>query len=124
MTYASPRARAEMHLVREAVTWAERSLELTDNELGQALGVSSRSIARWRSARNAPSARNLDAAEQLLELAQALTGRFGADRKALHEWLHQPLPALKRRSPLRAIIAGDVARVVTLLANAESGTFA
>jgi putative toxin-antitoxin system antitoxin component (TIGR02293 family) len=113
-----------MHLVREAVTWAERSLELTDSELGQALGVSSRSIARWRSARNAPNARNIEAAEQLLELAQALTARFGADRKALHEWLHQPLPALKRRSPLRAIIAGDVARVVTLLANAESGTFA
>jgi uncharacterized protein (DUF2384 family) len=123
MAYGA-RAQVELKRVREAVAWAQDELELTDVELGEAIGVSSRSIARWREARNRPSGRHLDAAEQLLELAQALSATFGADRAALQEWLHRPLPALRRRSPLRAIVAGRVADVLAVLAGAESGVFA
>ena len=42
----------------------------------------------------------------------------------MQEWLHQPLPALRCRSPLRAIVSGHLADVITLLASAESGAFA
>lgn len=118
------RAHAELKRVREAVGWAQKALELTDDELGGAIGVSSRSIARWREARNRPSPRHVMAAEHMLELAQALDAAFGGDRPALQEWLHEPLPALRRRSPLRAIVAGNVADVISLLASAESGAFA
>jgi len=124
MANRSARARAEYTRVRQAVSWAQRALELTDDELGGAIGVSSRSIARWREARNRPSPRHVMAAEQMLELAQALDAAFGVDRTGMQEWLHEPLPALRRRSPLRAIVAGDVADVVSLLASAESGAFA
>lgn len=124
MAAGSARSHTELKRVREAVSWAQQALELTDVELSGAIGVSSRSITRWREARNRPSPRNLLVAEQMLELAQALGAAFGGDRVAMQEWLHQPLPALRRRSPLRAIVSGHLADVITLLASAESGAFA
>jgi uncharacterized protein (DUF2384 family) len=118
------REQVEMKRVREAVSWAQRELELTDLELGEAIGVSGRSIARWRDARHQPSAKHVMAAEQLLELSHALAAAFGGDHAAMQEWLHQPLPALRRRSPLRAIVAGRVADVLSVLSGADGGVFA
>ena len=123
MAYAS-RDQVELKRVSEAVLWAGRTLELSDQEVGDALGVTGRSIARWREARNQPSGRHVAAAEQLLELAQALDAAFGGDARAMQEWLHQPLPALRRQAPLRAVISGHVGDVLAVLASAESGTFA
>ena len=123
MAYGA-RAQAELSRVREAVSWAGRALELTDEELAGAIGVSTRSIARWREASHRPNASHVLAAEHLLDLAAALAATFGSDRGAVQAWLHRPLPALRRRSPLRAIVAGDVAAVVAALASAESGSFA
>ena len=123
MTTQSHRANAELRQVRRALEWASRDLELSDEEVGGALGASSRSVVRWREALHQPSSRHVQAAERLLELAHALSDVFGKDMARLHDWLHEPLPAFRGRSPLRMIINGHVDDVLTVVANAESGAF-
>lgn len=124
MATPTPRARAEVKYVRRAVEWAARALELSDVEVGSALGASPRSVARWRVASHRPSDRHLRAAERLLQLAQAVDSVFQKDMDRLHDWLHEPLPALRGRTPLRAIIDGKIDEVLTILANLDSGAFA
>ena len=124
MSTLTPRATAEVRQVRRAVAWAAQTLELTDTEVAGALGASSRSVARWRGALHRPSERHIHAAERMLELAQALEAVFSDDAQRLHDWLHESLPALRGRTPLRTIIDGRLDDVLTVLANAESGAFA
>ena len=123
MKTLSPRAQAEMRQVRRAVGWAASTLEFSDAEVGGALGASPRSIARWRVELHRPTARHVLAAQRLLELALALDTVFEKDLQRLHYWLHEPLPALGRRTPLRAIADGKVDEVHTILANVDTGVF-
>ncbi|HEX6990458.1 MAG TPA: antitoxin Xre/MbcA/ParS toxin-binding domain-containing protein [Gemmatimonadales bacterium] len=123
MTTESPRAKAELRQVRRAVEWATDELELTDEEVGGALGASARSVVRWRVARNRPSSRYVAAATQLLELAHALQAVFGNDLEQTQAWLHEPLPAFRGRTALRMVVDGRINEVVTALANADSGAF-
>jgi hypothetical protein len=120
----SPRKNAQVGQVRRALKWAEDKLELSDTEVGGALGASPRSVARWREALHQPSERHIQAAERLLELAHALDAVFGSDAERLHTWLHESLPALRGRTPLRMIINGNIDDVLTILANIDSGAFA
>ena len=122
-TAQSPRATAELRQIRRAVEWAAGKLELTDEEVGGALGASARSVARWRDAQHRPSGRHVAAAGRLLQLSQALDAVFGKDLQRLHEWLHEPLPAFRGRSALRMIVEGELDRVLTALANADSGAW-
>jgi hypothetical protein len=120
----SPRARAEAKQVAAAVYWAEREIELTDDELAGALGgVSPRTIARWRDKQQQPQPSAVIAAETLLVLAKALEAVFGDDKDRMQTWLHEPLEAFRGRTPLRMIVQGDATKVVTLLANIDAGVF-
>jgi hypothetical protein len=120
----SPRARAEAKQVAAAVGWAERIMELTDDELAGALGgVSARTISRWRGERQRPQPSAVIAAETLLVLAKALEAVFGDDKDRMQAWLHESLHAFRGRTPLRMIVQGDAGKVVTLLANTDAGVF-
>ena len=120
----SPRAKAEAKQVAKAVYWAEAEIELTDEEMARALGgVSTRTIARWREEQQRPQPSAVIAAETLLGLAKALDTVFGADKHRMQAWLHEPVEAFRRRTPLRMITQGDAAKVVTLLANIDAGVF-
>lgn len=123
MTTQSPRANAELRQVRRAVEWAAEELELTDDEVGGALGASARSVARWREAQHRPSSRHVTAATRLLQLSQALEAVFGNDLQRLHNWLHEPLRAFRGRSALQMVVDGHLDKVLTALANADSGAY-
>ena len=124
MATTSPRADAARRQVQRAVRWASDVLELSAQEVGSAVGASQRTVVRWLDEDHYPSVKHVQAAERLLELAFALQEVFGDDRKRLHAWLHEPLPALKGRTPLRMVLEGATAEVIALLANVEAGVFA
>jgi uncharacterized protein (DUF2384 family) len=120
----SARARAEAKQVAAAVSWAENAIELTDDEVAGALGgVSTRTVARYREVQQRPQPSTVIAAEILLVLAKALDAVFGNDQDRMQAWLHEPLPAFRGRTPLRMIVQGDAAKVVTLLANIDASVF-
>jgi len=121
----TPREKAEVKQVAKAVVWAQRELELSDAELGQAFGgVSTRTVARWREQVQRPHPPAVITAETLLALAHATHVVFGEDRDRMQAWLHEPVPALRGRTPIRLIANGEAAKVVTLLANIDAGIFA
>lgn len=121
----TPRKRAAVGQVREAVAWAAGTLEFTDQEVGQAMGgASARTVARWRGATRSPHPPAVQAAEVMLGLAQALDAVFPDDPPRMHAWLHTPIPGLGHRTPMRAILDGEAQDVLTLLANVDAGTFA
>lgn len=119
----SPRAKAEAKKVAKAVSWAGREIELTDVELAGALGVSARTIARWREEQQRPQPSAVIAAETLLGLARALETVFGTDKHRMQGWLNEALPAFRGRTPLQMVVQGDAAKVVGLLANIDAGVF-
>jgi uncharacterized protein (DUF2384 family) len=121
----TPRGKAEVTQVAKAVEWAQNTLELTDAEVGRAFGgVSVRTVSRWRDRSQRPQPPAVQSAEALFRLAQALSAVFGNDRDRMQAWLHEPLPALRGRTPLRSITGGNAEKVITLLANADAGVFA
>lgn len=120
----TPRAKAEVKQVAKAVSWAQREIELTDEEVAGALGgVSTRTVARWREGQQRPQPSAVIAAETILRLALALDEVFGADKHRMQAWLHEPVQAFRGRTPLRMITQGDAAKVLTLLANIDAGVF-
>lgn len=123
MKTLTPRKKAEAKLVKSALSYAAGTLEFSDEEVGSALGASARTISRWRKQDTLPAGESVMAAERLLSLAHALDDVFGDDKDALHEWLHERVPALARRTPLRAIIDGDIDQVLKVVANADGGVF-
>jgi hypothetical protein len=52
-------------------------------------------------------------AETLLALAHATHVVFGEDRDRMQAWLHEPVPVLRGRTPIRLIANGEAAKVVT-----------
>jgi hypothetical protein len=124
VSVTSHRAQAAQRQIQRAIAWATESLELTDQEVGAALGASARSVMRWRDAAHQPSGRHLEAAERLLVLALALDDAFKGDMARMHAWLHEPLPVFKGETPLRRILRGAVDDVVAVVAGVEGGAFA
>lgn len=120
----SPRECAAVNQVREAVLWASEALEFSHQEVGQAMGgASPRTVARWRGGEQRPHPPAVVAAEALLGLSQALDAVFPDEPDRMHAWLHEPIPGLGHRTPLRAIIEGEAREVLTLLANVDADTF-
>ena len=124
MATASYRAQAELRQVKRALDWAENTLELSDAEVGGALGASARSVARWRDERHQPHNEHVLAAERLLEIAEAMNIVFSGDMERLHAWLHEPSRAFRGRTTLRMIAEGKLDDVLTALANVDTGAFA
>src|SRR5574337_491941 len=114
------RTELEMALVGATLGWAERELELTDPELGRALGVDRKTIFRWRRRESAPAREQRRRMEKLTQLKWLIENAFRtpAIGKA---WLYHPAPALKGRSPVSVLIEGDLDQVLALLATHVSG---
>jgi len=52
-----------------------------------------------------------------------VAGALGGVSTRVQAWLHEPVQALRGRTPLRMITQGDAAKVLTLLANIDAGVF-
>jgi hypothetical protein len=92
------------------------ALGLTDAEAGRVFGVSWRTVFRWRQQQwtRRPQPRHWAAIDQVLQLEAELGERLRRTPLAVHRWLQMPNPKLEGRSPLTALLAGEVTRVTTL----------
>ena len=120
---ASARAAMEMKVATRAIEWARTALGLTNAEIGAAVGASERTVIRWLQQAHPPRREHRTRIEKLNELRHLLTSIFGDDEKAAQEWLHEPVPALRGRTPLSLIITGQIDDVIGVLAGLESGAF-
>ncbi|MEO5818833.1 MAG: antitoxin Xre/MbcA/ParS toxin-binding domain-containing protein [Gemmatimonadaceae bacterium] len=114
------RAELEMEFAGAALGWVERELELTDPEIGQALGVDRKTIYRWRKLESAPAPEQRKQMEKLTQLKWFLENAFRTAALG-KRWLHQPVPAFQGRTPLSLLIGGDIDAVLGVLATHASG---
>ena len=109
-----------MAFAEKTVEWATEELELTLEEVGQALGVNRRTIGRWRERLSEPSPEHRKNLERISQLRYFLSTSF-RDPEAAQAWMQTPLAALQGRTPHFAICEGDLDRVVRLLGTLASG---
>lgn len=110
----------EMEFAGAALGWAERELELSDPEIGQALGVDRKTIYRWRRRESAPAPEQRKRMEKLTQLKWFLENAFRTPETG-KRWLHQAVPALKGRTPLSVLTEGDIDAVLGVLATHTAG---
>jgi uncharacterized protein (DUF2384 family) len=112
----------ELDAAQETVEWSHDALGLTYEEIGTTLGVTERTLRRWRNGLNLPRRSQREKLEDLRELRYLLAQVFPqpADRE---EWLHSPSRLLRGRTPISFLRHGRVAAVRDALATLESGAF-
>lgn len=120
---ANLRATLELKVATRAIEWARTALGLSYAEVGGAVGASERTVIRWTQRSHPPRREHRDRIEKLNELRQLLTTLFGDNATAAQEWLHEPVPMLRGRTPLSLIVRGQVDDVIGVLAGLESGAF-
>ena len=114
------RAELAMSFAETTVEWAQEKLELTDEEVGQAVGVSRKTVQRWKDRESAPSPQHRKHLEQLNQLRYLLETSF-RNIDAAQRWMHAPLAALRGRTPHFALVEGDVEALVKILATLAAG---
>lgn len=114
------RSELEAEFAQRALGWVEQELELTDSEIGQALDVDRKTIYRWRTRESAPAPEQRRRMEKLTQLKWFLENAFRTPDLG-KRWLHQAVPALKGRTPISVLTAGDIDSVLGLLATHASG---
>ena len=120
---ANVRAALELRVATRAIEWSRTALGLSYAEVGGAIGASERTVIRWAQHSHPPRREHRDRIEKLNELRQLLTTIFGANATAAQEWLHEPVPMLRGRTPLSLIVQGQLDDVIGVLAGLESGAF-
>lgn len=105
------------------VAWAHDQLGLSYQDVGEAVGASRRSVIRWRTGTTTPRRENERRLARLDELRFWLHEVFGADRDAMDEWFRARLRDLEGKTPLEAVLAGNVEDVIEILATYETGAF-
>jgi transcriptional regulator with XRE-family HTH domain len=112
----------ELDAAQETVDWGHDALGLTYEEIGATLGVSERTLRRWRNGLNLPRRSQREKLEDLRELRYLLAEVFPqpADRD---EWLHSSSRLLRGRTPISFLRQGRVAAVRDALATLETGAF-
>lgn len=111
----------------ETLNWYHSALRLTWEDVAEAVGVSSRTIHRWRDLETSPSGESLKSLERLDEVRFWITrvsGRpeYGIDEA--REWLHTRIEELRGKTPREALLAGKAEQIIEILATAHTGAFA
>lgn len=113
----------ELKIATRAIEWARTYLGLTNAEVGAAVGASERTVIRWVQQTHPPRREHRTRIEKLNELRHLLGSVFGDDDDAAREWMHEPVPALRGRTPFSLVISAQMDDVIGLLAGLESGAF-
>lgn len=100
---------------------ASRLLHLSDRQLGAAIGVSRRTVQRYRHGESAPRQAQRERLESLNVMLHTLRQAFEGDEERLRSWLHTPAPALGGRTPHALLLQGEFDTIAETLAAALSG---
>lgn len=121
-TDASPRVVKAL----ETLDWYHAALALTWEDVAEAVGISSRTVHRWRELETSPSGQNLKSIERLDEVRFWINTVFGEPEYGIdeaREWFHTRIPELRGKTPREALLAGKAEQIVEILATAHTGAF-
>lgn len=95
--------------------------EISGKEVAQLLGTTPETISRWRGGKTEPQPRMRDSLLQLEWLASELAGLY--QPQEAHLWLFSRHKLLDGQRPVDLIEAGQVERVLHLIAQLKDGAY-
>lgn len=110
----------------ETLDWYHADLGFTWDEVAEAAGASVRTLQRWREQESAPSRDKLHGIERLDELRFWIDQVFSAPdygMREAQEWMHTRLEELRGKTPFEVVQAGNVERLIEMLATVQTGAF-
>lgn len=110
----------EKKSARDTVEVAQQSFGLKYVELASALGVTSRSLLRYRNLVSVPSRPVQARLERMRQIGHLLDEVFEG-RDAQMQWLYSAVPLLRGRRPIDLIRLGELDEVMSILAGLYSG---
>lgn len=110
----------EKKTARETVEDAQQSFGLKYVELATTLGVTSRSLLRYRNLVSVPSRPVQAKLEKVRQIGHLLNEVFDG-QNAQMEWLYSLVPLLRGRRPIDLIKQGELNEVLSILAGLYSG---
>jgi transcriptional regulator with XRE-family HTH domain len=106
----------------QAIDRAMRDFGLSDRDISQVVGASSRTIARWRSGEAFPQRESRQRLAELVALDERLRETFSTV-EAIRSWAHAPSRYLGGITPAEAMRVGRIDRVNAALEALDSGIF-
>jgi uncharacterized protein (DUF2384 family) len=110
----------EKRSARETVENAQQVFGLKYVELASALGVTSRSLLRYRNLVSVPSRPVKAKLERIRQISHLLDEVFDG-RDAQMQWLYSTVPLLRGRRPIDLMRLGELDEVMSVLAGLYSG---
>lgn len=116
------RAQLAIAFAGHTVEWARSELELTTEEIGQAVGANRKTVQRWQEGESVPSPEHRKHLESLSQIRYLLKHSFRSGTAA-QQWMQTPSEALKGKTPLFCLTEGDLDAVLKLLGSLAAGAF-
>ena len=116
------RAQLEQEFAGAALSWATEELEWSEPEISQALGVDRKTLHRWRTRESVPAPEQRKRVEKLSQLKWLLENAFRTPEIG-KRWLYRSVPGLAGKTPIAALLAGDIDSVIAVLATHVSGAY-
>lgn len=106
--------------VADVIASLERDLGLTSAEVAGGLGVTTRTLDRWRKAESLPQRETRARLAQLESIRTYAVGLFHEDAK---HWMRDSVPKFAGLTPAEVVRSGRIDRVELVLAAAEHGIY-
>jgi len=122
----SVRASPRVEKALETLNWYHSALGLTWEDVAEAVGISSRTIHRWRELETSPSGDSLKSIERLDEVRFWIETVFERPEYGIdeaREWFHTRVRELRGKTPREALLAGKAEQIIEILATAHAGAF-
>lgn len=113
----------ELRFAQSTTSEAGALLGLSDSQLGTSIGVSRRTIQRYRHKNAAPRHSQRARLEELSALLHVMRQAFGNDEDRMQRWMNTPVSALGGRTPRAVLLKGKFESLTEILAASVSGTF-
>jgi transcriptional regulator with XRE-family HTH domain len=107
---------------RQAIERLEQDLGLTPQDLCGALGITRRTLERWRSGESYPQKESRERLTELVELNDALQESF-IDIENVQKWMHTEARYLGWATPAEMVRIGRIDRARTNLGVLEHGIY-
>lgn len=107
---------------RQAIEQLENDLALSSEELALAMGVSSRTLGRWRAGTTYPQREARQKLAELIALSHHLNDTFRTE-KGIRAWMHASSRYLGGLTPAEAARAGRIDRIEAALEALDSGIY-
>lgn len=112
----------EIQAAKNAIQLAVDEMGLNNSQVASAIGVTPRTLYRYKNEENAPSPETIEQLGKLREISQLLNDVF-KDETSQFDWLYRSVPSLKGKRPIELIKRGELDKVISILSGIQSGAF-